>query len=162
MRITGRAVVLGDNVNTGEMVSVKHLSRASSPEELAAYLFEPLRPELAGNLDGVVLVGGVNFGAGSSREHPVHAMKAAGVKGVLAKSFARSFFRNSINLGLPAVEVDTEGLQEGDELEVDLTAGTVRDVSRGIVRKSTAMPPIMSEMLKAGGLVPYFKAHSRL
>lgn len=162
MRISGHAVLFGDNVNTGEMVSVKYLSRSTSAEELVPHLFEALRPGIAADLRDAVVVGGVNFGAGSSREHPVHALRAAGVRAVLARSFARSFFRNAINLGLPAVEVGTNGIGENDALEVDLEHGVIVNLSSDTTYDIRPLPKIMSEMLQAGGLIPYFQRTGHL
>lgn len=162
MKIEGEAVSFGDNVNTGTIISVKYLSSAAGPEELVPHLFEAVRPGIAPRLRGAVVVGGVNFGAGSSREHAVTTLKAAGVGAVLARSFARSYFRNAINLGLPVVELDTRGLEDGHRIEVDLERGEVRDLDTGEVRSILPLPEIMSAMLREGGLIPYFKKHGSL
>ncbi len=162
MKLRGHAICLGDNINTGVIISVKHLSRASTAHELVPLLFEAIRPEIGPQLSGAVLVGGINFGSGSSREHPVHALKAAGVQAVIAASFARSFFRNAINLGLPAVEVDTAGIEEFHQLEVDFDSGIIVDVDTGLTKQISPLPPMMRDLLEAGGLVPYFKLRGRL
>ncbi len=162
MKLRGHAICLGDNINTGVIISVKHLSRASSAQELVPLLFEALRPAIAPKLASAILVGGVNFGSGSSREHPVHALKAAGVQAVVATSFARSFFRNAINLGLPAVEVDTAGFEELHQLEVDFDSGVIADLDNGLTKEISRLPPIMRDLLEAGGLLPYFKLRGRI
>lgn len=162
MRVEGHVVRFGDSVNTGEIISVKHLSRAATTEELVRHAFEPLRPGIGASLDGAMIVGGVNFGAGSSREHAVTVVKAAGVRAVLATSFARSYFRNAINLGLPVVEVDTDGLEEGHRVLADLERGEVVDLETGLRRAIHPLPRIMSEMLQAGGLLPYFRSRGHL
>ncbi len=161
-RITGHCLAFADNVNTGVIVSVKHLSRAASPEDLVPYLFEADRPGIAARLEGAVLVAGVNFGSGSSREHPVHALKAAGVRAVLARSFARSFFRNAINLGLPAAELDTSGFADGHRLEIDLGRGLVVNHDLGKEMAIRPLPRIMADLLAAGVLIPYIREHGRL
>lgn len=160
--VSGHCLVFGDNVNTGTIISVKHLSRAVTPEDLVPYLFEAERPGIASRLAGAVMVGGENFGSGSSREHPVHALKAAGVRVVLARSFARSFFRNAINLGLPAIEADTTGFADDQEVDIDLVNGIVHNRDLGTDVPIRPLPPIMSALLEEGGLVPYFRKHGRL
>jgi len=162
MKLRGHAICLGDNINTGVMISVKHLSRASTSQELVPLLFEAIRPEISSKLPGAILVGGVNFGSGSSREHPVHALKAARVQAVVATSFARSFFRNAINLGLPAVEVDTAGIEEFHQLEVDFDSGVIVDLGTNMTKRISPLPPMMRDLLEAGGLLPYFKLRGRL
>ena len=160
--ITGHCLVFGDSLNTGTIISVKHLSRAATPEELVPYLFEAERPGIAPLLKGAIIVGGDNFGSGSSREHPVHALKAAGVQAVLARSFARSFFRNAINLGLPVVEADTTGFADEHRVVIDLEHGVVRNHDLGTELPIRPLPPIMSALLEEGGLVPYFRKHGHL
>jgi 3-isopropylmalate/(R)-2-methylmalate dehydratase small subunit len=108
---------------------------------------------------GDFVVGGENFGMGSSREHAPTIIKMAGTSCVAAKSFARIFFRNCINIGLPAVTVDTDRIDEGDELELDLANGVLRDLTKGIELTFPPMPKVMTDILGAGGLIPYMKAN---
>lgn len=160
--IAGPCIVFGDNVNTGTIISVKHLSRAARSEDLVPFLFESVRPGIASRLGGVIIVGGENFGSGSSREHPVHALRAAGVQAVLARSFARSFFRNAINLGLPAIEADTTGFTDDQRLEINLEDGFVLNHDLGKRIAIRPLPQVMSNLLAAGGLIPYFREHGHL
>jgi 3-isopropylmalate/(R)-2-methylmalate dehydratase small subunit len=104
-------------------------------------------------------VGGNNFGLGSSREHAPLVIKMAGVSAILAKSVARIFFRNAINLGLPVLICDTDKINDGDELEIDLTAGTVKDKTNGKVLTFGKMPEVMLRILNEGGLIPYIQKH---
>lgn len=160
--IAGPCIVFGDNVNTGTIISVKHLSRAARSEDLVPFLFESVRTGISSRLDGVIIVGGENFGSGSSREHPVHALRAAGVQAVLARSFARSFFRNAINLGLPAIEADTTGFTDDQRLEINLEDGFVLNHDLGKRIAIRPLPQVMSDLLAAGGLIPYFREHGHL
>ena len=111
---------------------------------------------------GDFVVGGSNFGLGSSREHAPLVIKIAGVSAVLAKSFARIFFRNAINIGLPVLVCNTDAIDDGDELEVDLSAGAVEDRTNGIRLGFNPMPDIMVRILNEGGLVPYIQKHKDL
>jgi 3-isopropylmalate/(R)-2-methylmalate dehydratase small subunit len=108
---------------------------------------------------GDFVVGGRNFGLGSSREHAPRIIKLAGVGAVLAQSFARIFFRNAINVGLPVLQCDTSGIEQGDELAVDLTAGEVRNVTKGVVVPFVPLPEVMVTILNDGGLVEHVKRH---
>jgi 3-isopropylmalate/(R)-2-methylmalate dehydratase small subunit len=108
------------------------------------------------------VVGGRNFGQGSSREHAPLVIKLCGAGGVLAKSFARIFFRNCVNVGLPALIVDTDGIHEGDELEVDLEAGRIRNLTTGDEMAISPLPPVMRTIIADGGLVEHVKKHGRL
>ena len=108
---------------------------------------------------GDFIVGGSNFGLGSSREHAPLVIKMAGVSAILAKSVARIFFRNAINLGLPVLICDTDKINDGDELEVDLAAGTVRDITNGNQLTFGKIPEVMLHILDEGGLIPYIKKY---
>lgn len=163
MVIKGRAHKFGDDVNTDYIISGRHKFKTLDMDELATHVMEDLDPEFYSRLSkGDFIVAGKNFGCGSSREQAPLALKHAGVAGVLAPSFARIYFRNSINNGLPALVVDTAGIEDGDELEIDLETGTVRDVTRGLELGSTPLPPVMLRILSEGGLVEYMKRHGKL
>ncbi len=163
MVVKGRAHRFGDDVNTDYIISGRYKFKTLDMDELATHVMEDLDPGFYGRLDkGDFIVAGKNFGCGSSREQAPLALKHAGVAGVLAPSFARIYFRNSINNGLPALVVDTSGIEDGDELEVDLEGGTVRDVTRGLELSSTPLPPVMLQILSEGGLVEYMKRHGKL
>lgn len=163
MVIKGRAHKFGDDVNTDYIISGRHKFKTLDMDELATHVMEDLDPDFYSRLEkGDFIVAGKNFGCGSSREQAPLAVKHAGVAGVLAPSFARIYFRNSINNGLPALVVDTEAIEDGDELEVDLESGIVRDVTRGLELGSTPLPPVMLRILSEGGLVEYMKKHGEL
>ncbi len=157
--IHGRVWVLGDDVDTDQIISGKYLT-IIDPQELKKHVFEIALPEFAGRAKaGDLLIAGVNFGCGSSREHAPQAMRAIGVGAVVADSFARIFFRNAINLGLPTIEAPgVRALFEaGDPATIELKAGTVRNDRTG---RSVAFPPLPShllDLLEAGGLVEKVK-----
>jgi 3-isopropylmalate/(R)-2-methylmalate dehydratase small subunit len=155
MKIKGPAIKLGNNVDTDVILPGKYLILVD-PYELAKHALEsldPAFPEKAKN--GVVVVGGKNFGCGSSREQAPLALKYAGVKCVLAESFARIFFRNAINIGLPVIECKgiSTAVETGDELAVDFEAGKVENVSKGKKFQVEKLPPFILEILADGGLI---------
>jgi len=151
--------VLGENIDTDLIYPGRYLN-ITDREKTAEHLFELAYPEIRAALrPGDFIVAGMNFGCGSSREQAAAAVKFAGAGAVIAGSFARIFFRNSINLGLPAV-VAPEACAKcaaGDELEMDLSAGTIRNLARNVVLTAAALDPRAVELLAAGGLVPYLK-----
>ncbi len=157
--LTGRAHVFGDDVNTDEIIPARYLN-TSDPRELAAHCMEDADPEFVEKVQpGDMIVGGQNFGCGSSREHAPIAIKHAGVSCVVAASFARIFFRNAINIGLPIVTCPdaVEGASNGDTLEIDLEAGTLTNTSTGA---AFSFPPFSAEVqaiIEAGGLMPFVK-----
>jgi len=129
-------------------------------KEMAKHVMENVDPEFVKKVaPGDFMVAGSNFGCGSSRETAPVVIKAAGISAVLAKGFARIFFRNAINLGLPVVECDTTNIDGGDQLEVDLTAGLVRNISKGTEVRVAPLPPVMLELLNDGGLAGHFKKY---
>ena len=129
----------------------------NTPEELAKYTFEGVRPEFAKNVhENDIVVGGNNFGCGSSREHAPLALRGSKVSCVIAKSFARIFFRNSINIGIPVLECpDTDRIDDGDELEVDLATGVIENKTKGETYQATPLPDFVREIVDKGGLVEY-------
>ncbi|HLV10888.1 MAG TPA: 3-isopropylmalate dehydratase small subunit [Trueperaceae bacterium] len=154
----GAAHVVGDNVDTDRIIPGKY-TKTLDTADLAAHLLEDYDPELAGRIaPGDVLVAGENFGCGSSREQAPLAIAAAGIAVVLARSFARIFFRNAINIGLPVVEVPGHEIQPGARVRVDLIRGEVVDETAGRTYRATRMPPVMADILAAGGLVPYLRS----
>jgi 3-isopropylmalate/(R)-2-methylmalate dehydratase small subunit len=159
----GRAHRFGDDVNTDYIISGRHKFRTLDMDELARHVMEDLDPHFTVRLKrGDFLVAGKNFGCGSSREQAPLALKHAGVAAVLASSFARIYFRNSINNGLPALVCDTSGIEDGDTLEIDLAGGLIRNVTRGCEIKSHPLPRVMLDILSEGGLVDYMRKHGRL
>jgi len=155
--LRGRAHVYGDNVDTDVIIPARYLT-SWDPAELGAHCLEDLDPEFLNAVrPGDMIVAGENFGCGSSREHAPIAIKAAGVSCVIAKSFARIFFRNAINVGLPAL-VCPEAIAEiktGDELAVDLAAGGIDNLTQGKSYRAEPFPEFLQQIIAAGGLVPY-------
>ncbi len=155
----GKAHVFGDDVNTDEIIPARYLN-TSDPEELARHCMEDADPDFVDKMaPGDILVGGENFGCGSSREHAPLAIKTAGVGAVVAKSFARIFFRNAINIGLPIVTCPdaVEDVSPGDVLEIDPAAGALRNTATA---RSFSFPPFtkeIREIIEAGGLMPFVK-----
>ncbi len=154
------AVKLGDNVDTDVIYPGRYLN-ITDRQQTAEHLFELAYPEVRGLLQrGGFVVAGKNFGCGSSREQATAAIKYAGAGAVIAVSFARIFYRNSINLGLPALVAPdaVAQLAAGDELEIDLAAGAIRNAATGAVHQAAPLDPRAVELIAAGGLVPYLKA----
>ncbi len=157
MLITGKVWKYGDNVNTDAIIPARHLN-VSTPEELARHCMEDIDTSFAGRVQpGDIIVAGENFGCGSSREHAPLAIKGANVACVVAKSFARIFYRNGINVGLPILECPeaVEETEKGDQLAIDLKAGTVTNERTGCTYRTTPFPAPILEIIQAGGLVPY-------
>ena len=157
MRMKGKAWKFGDDVDTDAIIPARYLN-TSEPAALAAHCMEDADPEFAGTVNpGDVIVAGKNFGCGSSREHAPIAIKAAGVSCVIAHSFARIFYRNAFNMGLPILESPeaSNAIQSGDEVEVDLDRGSIVNHSRGQTYQAQPVPPFMQELLNAGGLMAY-------
>ena len=159
IRICGKAHLLGAGINTDIHCSSKyHPGRDNA--YVALHAFEQLSPGFAKRFaKGGVIVAGKNFGNNSSREQAVHVLHAMKVGGIVAASFGRQFFRNCINNGLPGVECDIAGVEQGDEIEIDLAGGRVAVPARGIVREVPPLPAEVQAILAAGGLIPFLKAH---
>ena len=161
MKVSGKAWKFGDDVNTDLIVPGKYLELVD-PHEMAKHAMEGIDPDFPGKVsEGDVVVGGSNFGCGSSREHAAIALKYVGVGAVVAESFARIFYRNAINLGLPALECPgiSEAVSEGDSLEIDLTGGKVVNATTGKELDFVPLPDFMVEVLDEGGLVTYIRNH---
>jgi len=155
MKIKGPVIKFGNNIDTDVILPGKYLILVD-PYELAKHALESLDPNFPEKAkNGVILVGGKNFGCGSSREQAPLALKYAGVKCVLAVSFARIFFRNAINIGLPVIECKgiAAGVETGDELAVDFEAGKIENVSKGKKFQVDKLPPFIIEILADGGLI---------
>jgi len=154
--LTGRAWVFGENVDTDQIIPAEYLV-TGDPKELGAHAFEKVREEFAGEAkEGDIIVATDNFGCGSSREHAPRALMGAGIKCVIAKSFARIFFRNSINIGLPLVEADIE-VADGETVEVDFEKGQVTNKATGAKADFPPLPDFLLKLMEAGGLVEYTK-----
>lgn len=148
----------GDNIDTDVIIAARYLN-TSEPALLAKHVMEDADPSFSSKVvKGDIIVAGENFGCGSSREHAPIAIKAAGVDIVIAKSFARIFYRNAFNTGLLILECkDTDKIDEGDKLEVSLDNGSIKNLSKNEEYKFEAMPEFMQELVKAGGLINYAK-----
>jgi len=158
--LKGRAHKFGDSVSTDHIIPGRYAHLRSNLPELAKHVLEDADPSFASRVKkGDFVVGGSNFGLGSSREHAPLVIKMAGVSAILAKSVARIFFRNAINLGLPVLICDTDKINDGDELEVDLEAGTVKDITSGSQLTLGRIPQVMLNILDEGGLIPNIQKH---
>ena len=158
--LRGRAFKFGDNISTDHIIPGKYASLRSDLPELAKHVMEDADPTFANQVKpGDFIVAGKNFGLGSSREHAPTILKLAGVSAVLAKSVARIFFRNAINVGLPVLICDTDKINDGDELEIDLASGTILDLTNAARLTSGKIPDVMLKILDEGGLVPYIKKY---
>lgn len=157
MELKGRAWKFGDDVDTDAIIPARYLN-TSDPEELALHCMEDVDPSFPSKVErGDIIVAGKNFGCGSSREHAPIAIKAAGVSCVIARSFARIFYRNSFNIGLPIFESPeaAAGISQGDKVAVDLDTGKITNLSKGKSFQSNPVPPFMQQIIAAGGLVNY-------
>ncbi len=157
MKLRGQTWKYGDNVDTDVIIPARYLN-VSSAGELARHCLEDLDASFAGSVQpGDVIVAGENFGCGSSREHAPLAIKGAGVSCVVARSFARIFFRNAVNVGLPilACPAAVDDAERGHRLEIDLERGRIHNLTTGRTHQAEPYPPFMMEIIRAGGLVPY-------
>ena len=160
--LRGRAWTFGRDVDTDLIIPARYLNMATVAE-LAPHVMEDADPTFAGKVKpGDIIVAKENFGCGSSREHAPMAIKGAGVSLVIAKSFARIFYRNAFNMGLPILVAPeaVDGINQGDELTVDLTTGEIDDVTTGVTYQAQPLPPFMQELVAAGGLLPYLKTRA--
>lgn len=146
-----------DNVDTDIIIAARYLN-TSDENELAKHIMEDADPKFFSKISrGDIIVAGENFGCGSSREHAPMALKAAGISCVIAKSFARIFYRNAINIGLLAIECDTDAIDDGDELELDIEKGVITDLTNGAIIQIEPLPAVMIKLLQDGGLVEHIK-----
>jgi len=158
--LKGKAFKFGDNISTDHIIPGRYAHLRSNLPELAKHVMEDADSTFASRVKaGDFIVAGSNFGLGSSREHAPLVIKMAGVSAILAKSVARIFFRNAINLGLPVLICDTGKIDDGDELEVDLKAGVIRDITNGNRLTFGKIPEIMLRILDRGGLIPYIQKY---
>ena len=163
MRIEGKCHRLGDNVSTDDIISEKYKSRIMDLETLIPHLMENLDSEFAGSFrKGDFVVAGSNFGTGSSREIAPVLIRAAGCVAVLAKSFARIFYRNSFNIGLYLLECNTDDIAHGDHIMVNTEAGEINNYSQDKIIYFNAPTKLLSDILQKGGLIAYFKKYGRL
>ena len=158
-KITGKVWNFGANIDTDVIIAARYLN-SSDPEHLAKYVMEDADPEFPKKLKkGDIIVAGENFGCGSSREHAPIALKAAGVAAVVAPSFARIFYRNAFNMGLPIFELpESLEIKEGEEISIDLDNGKITNNTTNKTYDFIAIPPFMQELIAAGGLINFAKA----
>ena len=157
MKALGKVFKFGDNVDTDVIIPARYLN-SSDPAELATHCMEDIDKEFVNQVkSGDLIVADKNFGCGSSREHAPIAIKAAGVSCVIAETFARIFYRNAINIGLPIIECPAaaKGIEAGDEVEVDFDTGVITNVTKGTTFQGQAFPEFMQKIIKAEGLVNY-------
>ena len=158
--LRGRAFKFGDNISTDHIIPGRYAHLRSNLPELAKHAMEDADTSFISRVSrGDFIVAGNNFGLGSSREHAPLVIKMAGVSAILAKSVARIFFRNAINLGLPVLICNTDTINEGDELEIQLDTGTIHDITTGETLTFNPIPEVMLNILGEGGLLPYIKKH---
>jgi 3-isopropylmalate/(R)-2-methylmalate dehydratase small subunit len=158
--MTGRAFKFGDDISTDHIIPGKYAYLRSNLPELAKHVMEDADPLFVSKVkQGDFIVGGNNFGLGSSREHAPLVIKMAGVKAILAKSVARIFFRNAINLGLPVLVCNTDDIGNGDQLEINLQTGVINNISNDKQLTFGRIPEVMLKILDEGGLLPYIEKH---
>ncbi len=164
MKIEGQGIRLGDNINTDFIISGRYKFSITDIKELSKHIMEDIDPEFPKKIipGKSIIVAGDNFGMGSSREQAPLVIKESGIIAVMAKNFARIFYRNGCNIGLPLIEVDTNDLDEGDLLDVDLDKGIVRDLTKNKELKIRPLPDFMQRLLREGGVVNYFRKYGKL
>lgn len=164
MKIEGKAIKLGDNINTDSIISGRYKFSITDIKELSKHIMEDIEPNFSKKIipGKTIIVAGSNFGMGSSREQAPLVIKEAGIVAILAKTFARIFYRNGFNIGLPLIEVDTQNIDEFDVLTIDLDKGIVKNLTKNIELKIKPLPYFMQELLKEGGIVSYYKKYNRL
>ena len=164
MSIFGKSVKLGDNINTDFIISGRYKFAITDMKELARHIMEDIDPNFAQKIipGKSIIVAGNNFGMGSSREQAPLVIKEAGIQAVLSPQFARIFFRNGFNIGLPLIETDTSKIDEHDELEIDLDKGCVRNLTKNITLEIKPLPQFMQKLLAEGGIINYYKKYGDL
>lgn len=156
----GKAFKFGDDISTDHIAPGRLFHLRSNLPEFAKHVLEDADPEFASKMKpGDFVVAGNNFGLGSSREHAPQIIKIAGTGAVIAKSFARIFYRNAINIGLLLIECDTDKIEAGDDLELDVKNGVLKDITKGLEIKITPLPDVMIKLLNDGGLIEHLKKH---
>lgn len=164
MKIKGKAIKLGDNINTDLIISGRYKFSITDMKELSKHIMEDIDPGFYSKIipGETIIVAGKNFGMGSSREQAPLVIKESGVTAVLASSFARIFYRNGFNIGLALIETDTDKINEGDALDINLDEGRVKDLTKKLELEIKPLPKFMQEFLRVGGVVNYVKKYSQL
>lgn len=158
--LKGKVFKFGDNISTDFIIPGRYAHLRSNLPELSKHVMEDADPAFADRVKpGDFIAAGKNFGLGSSREHAPLVIKMAGVSAILAKSVARIFFRNAINQGLPIIICDTDKIDDGDEIKVNLADGLIADLTNGMQITSSKVPPVMMNILSEGGLIPYINKY---
>lgn len=164
MILKGSSIILGDDINTDLVISGRYKFSISDMKELSKHIFEDIDPNFYSKIkpNESMLVAGKNFGMGSSREQAPLVIKESGIVCVVAKSFARIFYRNAINIGLPLVEADTFQIREGDQLEIELEKGVLKNITQNYNLEILPLPKVMHQLLLDGGLVQHFKKYGTI
>ncbi len=164
MILSGKSIKLGDNINTDFIISGRYKFAITDIRELAKHIMEDIDPDFPKKISPgkSLIVAGRNFGMGSSREQAPLVIKEAGIAAVLAVSFARIFYRNAFNIGLPLIEADTEKIDENDVLDVDLDKGIIKNLTKNTELAIKPIPEFMQEQLREGGVINYYKKYKRL
>ncbi len=164
MILEGKAIKLGDNINTDFIISGRYKFAITDIKELSRHIMEDIDPDFPKKIipGKSVIVAGKNFGMGSSREQAPLVIKESGIVAILAKSFARIFYRNGFNIGLALVEADTDKIGEADMLEIDLDKGILKNLTKNYESKLKPLPRFMQDLLKEGGIVNYYKKYNSL
>jgi len=162
MVLRGKVHKFGDDINTDYIISGKYKFKTLNMDELAKHLMEDIDPDFYKKVEkGDIIVAGENFGCGSSREQAPLVIKHAGIPAVIAKSFARIFFRNGINVGLILLEADTDGIENGDIIEVDVKKGLIKNITKKSEINVKPLPDFLLEIMKEGGVVNYIKKYGK-
>ena len=164
MRLEGKSIKLGDNINTDFIISGRYKFSITDMKELAKHIMEDIDPAFPSKITPgrSIIIAGNNFGMGSSREQAPLVIKEAGIVAVLSPKFARIFYRNGFNIGLPLIETDTSKIDESDELDIDLDSGIVKNLTKNIELKIKPFPQFMQGLLTEGGIVNYYKKYGEL
>ena len=164
MNLKGTSIKLGDNINTDFIISGRYKFSITDMKELAKHIMEDIDPEFPKKIipGESIMVAGDNFGMGSSREQAPLVIKESGIQAVVAKTFARIFYRNSFNVGLLLIETDTDKIDEKDILAIDLDRGVVHNVTKNVRLSIKPLPKFMQELLREGGIINYYKKYGRL
>jgi len=164
MKLNGKAIKLGDNINTDFIISGRYKFAITDMKELAKHIMEDIDPDFPKKITpgNSMIVAGRNFGMGSSREQAPLVVQEAGITAVLAKSFARIFYRNAFNIGLALIETDTDKISENDAIEIDLDKGIIKNTTKNIDLSLKPFPKFMQELLKEGGIINYYKKYGEL
>ncbi len=164
MKIEGKTIKLGDNINTDVIISGRYKFSITDMKELSKHIMEDIDPDFPKKIipGTSIIAAGSNFGLGSSREQAPLVIKEAGIAAVLAKSFARIFYRNSFNIGLLLIEIDTGKIDENDILNINLDKGVVANITKKTELQIKPLPQFMQELLNAGGVIKYYQKHGKL